>query len=109
MTVFEVEPSLVNDLCSILLRFLAHKFGFTTDIEKAFLHIKLHEDDQDFTHFFWLSTPEDLESEFDVYHFKVVVFGSASSPFILNDTLRLHLSNQNSETADDMIQNLYVD
>ena len=105
----EVGPSLVNDLCSILLHFRVHKFGFTTDIEKAFLHVKLQEDDRDFTRFFWLSTPENPESEFDVYRFKVVLFGSASSPFMLNATLRLHLSNQNSETADDMIQSLYVD
>ena len=105
----EVGPSLVNDLCSILLRFRVHKFGFTTDIEKAFLHVKLQEDDRDFTCFFWLSTPENPESEFDVYRFKVVLFGSASSPFMLNATVRLHLSNQNSETADDMIQSLYVD
>ncbi|XP_065889723.1 uncharacterized protein [Dysidea avara] len=105
----EVGPSLVNDLCSILLRFRVHKFGFTTDIENAFLHVKLQEDDRDFTRFFWLSTPENPESEFDVYRFKVVLFGSASSPFMLNATHRLHLSNQNSETAEDMIQSLYVD
>ena len=105
----EVGPSLVNDLCSILLRFRVHKFGLTTDIEKAFLHVKLHEDDRDFTRFFWLSNPEDPESEFDVYRFKAVLFGSTSSPFMLNATLHLHLSKQNSETANDMIQNLYVD
>jgi len=104
----EVGPSLVHNLCSILLRFWVHKFGLTTDIEKAFLHVKLHEDDRDFTRLFLLSTPKDPESEFDVYHFKAVLFGSASSPFMLNATLHLHLSKQNSETANDMIQNLYV-
>ena len=105
----EVGPPLVNDLCSILIRFRVHKFGFTTDIEKAFLHVQLHKDDQDFTHFLWLSNPEDPESEFEVYRFKVVPFGSASSPFMLNATLHLHLKGQNSEAADDMLQNLYVD
>lgn len=53
--------------------------------------------------------PKDPESDFDVYRFKVVLFGSASSPFMLNSTLRLHLSNHNSEVATDMQQNLYVD
>ena len=32
----EVGPPLVNDLCSILIRFRVHKFGLTTVIEKAF-------------------------------------------------------------------------
>ena len=35
----EVGPPLVNDLCSILIHFCVHKFGLTTDIEKAFLHM----------------------------------------------------------------------
>ena len=41
-----------------------------------------------------------------MYRFKVVLFGSVSSP---NATLHLHLSNHNSEVANDMRQNLYVD
>ena len=37
--------------------------------------------------FLWLSNPEDPESEFDTYHFKVVPFGATSSPFMLNAIL----------------------
>ena len=105
----EIGPSLVNDLCSILLRFRVHKIPLSTDIEKAFLHVKLDADDQDFTRFLWLSNPDDAESAFDTYRFKVVLFGSASSPFMLAATLRLHLSKYNSQIAHDMQQNLYVD
>ena len=88
----EIGPSLVNNLCSMLLRFHVHKFALSTDIEKAFLHVKLDPRDQDFTRFLWLSNPEDSESFLDTYRFKVVLFGSASSPFMLSATLRLHLS-----------------
>ena len=105
----EVGPSLVNDLCSILLRFRVHKIALSTDIEKAFLHVKLDAGDQDFTHFLWLSNPNDAESDFDIYRFKVVLFGSASSPFMLGATLHLHLNKYNSQIAHDMQQNLYVD
>ena len=42
------EP-LLNDLCCIILRFQIHPIGICTDIEKAFLHISLHEDDRDCT------------------------------------------------------------
>ena len=38
-------------------------------------------DDQDFTLFLWLSNPENPESEFEVYCFKVVQFGSAIFTF----------------------------
>ena len=105
----ETGPSLVNDLCSILLRFRVHKIALSTDIEKAFLHVKLDAKDQDFTRYLWLLNPENAESDFDTYRFKVVLFGSASSPFMLSETLRLHLSKYNSQLAHDMKQNLYVD
>ena len=77
----EVGPSLVNDICSILLRFRIHRFGLSTDIEKAFLHVKLDQADRDFTRFLWLSNPEDPNSELDAYRFKVVLFGLSQFSF----------------------------
>ena len=44
-----VGPPFINDLCAILLRFWSHPFALSTDIEKAFLHVKLHQADRDFT------------------------------------------------------------
>ena len=35
------EPPFLNNLCCILLRFRSHAFALSTDIEKAFLHVKL--------------------------------------------------------------------
>ena len=52
------------DVCEILLRFRLHQYGLSTDIEKAFLHVKLDEHDRDFTRFLWLSNPYDPESPF---------------------------------------------
>lgn len=45
-------PDFLNNLCSILLRFHMYTLAMTTDIEKAFLHVYLHEKDRDFTCFF---------------------------------------------------------
>ena len=96
-------------MCSILLRFRTFTYGLSTDIEKAFLHVGLDESDRDLTRFFWLSNPEDPESKFQVYRFKTVLFGSTSSPFMLNATLHHHLANYNTPVAEDMKENIYVD
>ncbi len=105
----QVGPPLLTDMCSILLRFRTHRFAFATDIEKAFLHVGLNEHDRNFTRFLWLSNPKDPESQFVTYRFKVVLFGTASSPFMLNATLHHHLDKYNTPVTADMKENLYVD
>ena len=105
----QVGPPFMNDLCSLLLRFRTHKVGLVTDIEKAFLHVYLAEEDQHYTYFLWLSNPDDPESQFIIYRFRVVLFGSVSSPFMLNATLQLILNKDGSTVANDIRQNLYVD
>ena len=105
----QVGLSFINDLCSLLLRFRVHKIGVVTDIEKAFLHIQLAVEDKNYTHFLWLSKPNDPASKFTVYRFKVVLFGSVSSPFMLNAVLQHLLRADDSTVAKDIRQNLYVD
>ena len=99
----------LQDLCSVIVRFRLHRFAISTDIEKAFLHVHLHEDDRDFTRFLWLSDPSNPESEFIVYRFKVVLFGATCSSFILNSVIHHHLSHYTSPVAQDMLNSLYVD
>ena len=43
--------SFLTDMCSILLRFRLRTFGLSTDLEKAFLHVRLDEADRDYTRF----------------------------------------------------------
>ncbi|XP_065911194.1 uncharacterized protein [Dysidea avara] len=105
----EIGVPCSNDLCSILIRFRVHQFGFSGDIEKAFLNIRLHPDNRDYTRFFWLSNPADPSSQFHIYRFKVVPFGATSSPFILNAVLQHHLKQHNTAVSRDMQISLYVD
>lgn len=100
-------PTLLNDMIGILLRFRTQPIAVTSDITKAFLHVKLHEDDRDFTKFFWL---KDIESDdLEVYRFASVLFGSASSPAILNAVIRVHLEEINDDISRKLKQNIYVD
>ena len=103
-----VSPTLLNDMCGMLLRFRLHNFGFSTDIEKALLHITLNKADRDYTRFLWLSNPKDPESEFNIYCFKTVLLGSVSSPFMLHAALYYHLQKNSSSVATDIVNNLYV-
>ena len=102
-------PPLLNDLTAILVRFRRYRYAVTADIEKAFLHIILDEKDRDATRFFWLSNPEDPESQFVTYRFKAVLFGASCSPFILNATIRKHLESIDTPIAEKMKTDIYVD
>ena len=105
----EIGSAFLNDLQTVLIRFHSQYFGLTADIEKAFLHVQLHHQDRDFTHFLWLCNPNDPEGPLQTYRFKAVLFGAASSPFMLYAALHCHLTHQNSFTSADILQNLYVD
>ena len=66
----EVGPPFMNDLCSIILRFRLHKIAISTDIEKAFLHVKLHPDDRDYTRFLWPSDITNPKGNLQTFRFK---------------------------------------
>ena len=67
-------PTFLMDLCAILLRFRQYEFAYSSDIEKAFLHVYLDQLDRDATRFLWLSDPTDVCSPFITYRFRVVLF-----------------------------------
>ncbi|XP_065895991.1 uncharacterized protein [Dysidea avara] len=104
-----VGPPFLNHLCAILLRFRLYVYGFSADIEKAFLHVQLDKSDRDFTRFLWPTNPNDPNSPFQVYRFKVVLFGASCSPFMLNAALTYHLQQHPSAVSTSVARSLYVD
>ena len=79
------------------------------DIEKAFLNVGV--DKGDCLRFLWLEDPPDM-SKIVVYRFCQVVFGLSASPFLLNATLRHHISRfveVDPEFAKKLIVSFYVD
>ena len=105
----ETGSAFLNDLSAILLRFRSHNYGLTADIGKAFLHVQLDQQDRDFTRFLWLSSPDNPNGPLQIYRFKVVLFSSASSPFMLYAALHCHLTQSNTAISTNILQNLYVD
>ena len=82
------------------------------DIEKAFLNIEVDKGDRDFLRFLWLEDVHDPSSKISVYRFCRVVFGLTASPFLLNATLRHHISqfkDEDPEFVRKMIEGFYVD
>ena len=106
-----VGPSLNPLLFDILLRFRENRVVLVGDIEKAFLNVGVDKKDRDCLRFLWLANPPDL-SKIVVYRFCRVVFGLNASPFLLNATLRHHISKfmaVDPEFVKKLIDSFYVD
>ena len=101
-----VGPALVPLLLQIILRLRITRFIVAGDISKAFLRVGLNTMDRDYTRFFWRRDYQDPLSPIVAYRFKVVLFGSASSPFLLQATVQHHLTKMG---LSELGRNLYVD
>ena len=69
----ESTPPIFNELASILMRFRLRQYVVTIDIEKAYLHIGLIENDRNVTGFLWLTDPCDPDSRLCTYGFEAVL------------------------------------
>uniref|UniRef100_A0A7I4Y532 Integrase catalytic domain-containing protein n=1 Tax=Haemonchus contortus TaxID=6289 RepID=A0A7I4Y532_HAECO len=106
-------PLLLPDLVSILLRFRTHNIAMISDVEKAFLQVRLQEIDRDATRCLWVrnvSLPPDPDN-IVTYRFTRVTFGLNTSPFLLGATIAFHLDHMSSNmnSAREIKENLYVD
>ena len=107
-----VGPSLNPLLFDILLRFREKRVALIGDIEKAFLNIDVDKRDRDCLRFLWCEDVHKPDSKIVVYRFCRVVFGLNASPFLLNATLRHHISKYKDvdpEFVRKMIESVYVD
>ena len=84
-------PCLLPHLFDTLIRFRLGKIALISDIKQAFLQIQINTEHRDFLRFLWY---DDIRTDFptSVLRFTRLVFGLTSSPFILNATIKFHLS-----------------
>ena len=104
--VLETGPTLSQKLIDSLLMFHVGRYGLIADISKAFLRVGLQEVDRDFVRFLWSSDPS---AEPKAFRFKSVLFGSTSSPFLLQATLYKHFRDSKSPVKDVLAKSFYVD
>ena len=104
-------PNLLSKIFDILLRFRLNKITIVADIKQAFLNIDIHKEDQNYLRFLWYDT-ERPDSTIVIFRFLRVVFGLTCSPFLLNGTIRHHLSQylcSHKEFVSKFLDDLYVD
>ncbi|VDP53444.1 unnamed protein product [Heligmosomoides polygyrus] len=97
----------------VLLRFRLPTYVITSDVEKAFLQVRLPEADRDATRFLWvkdLNAPVD-DDNIAIFRFTRVTFGLNVSPYLLGATIQYHLrfAVQDRALASEIQENLYVD
>ena len=86
-------PYLTAKLHEILIQFRQRTYAVTADISKAFHRTIVNEEDRKFLKFLWINLNS---QELLTFQFKVVLFGATCSPYLLQETLHTHLS-QNAE------------
>ena len=106
-------PYLLSKIFDILLRFRFNFILILADSKQAFLNVEISKEHRDFLRFLWY---ENVNSESDakltVYRFLRVDFGVRSSPFLLNGTIRHHLSkclSCDQQFVKKLLEDLYVD
>ena len=85
------RPCFLPHLFDILIRFRLRKIVSISDIKAAFLQLQIDSQHRDLLRFLWYN---DIRTDFlpSFLRFTRLVFGLTSSPFILNATVKFHLS-----------------
>jgi hypothetical protein len=102
-------PPLQNQLWNILVRARFYPILSTSDIEKAFLQIRIREQERDSLRFFWRSPGSE---ETTVYRFTRALFGMTCSPFLLGGVINEHLKRWETKYPNlvkEIRDGLYVD
>ena len=107
-----VGPKFNQKILDILVRFRFYNVALTADMEKAFLMILISEQDRDALRFLWVHNIDEEQLRVRPLRFTRFVFGVASSPFLLNTTIRHHLnkfSNSHCDLVELLEESTYVD
>eukprot|EP00794_Sanderia_malayensis_P016265 gene16265-biopygen13818 len=106
----ETGPPLQNLIWSIFVRNRFKPVALAGDLQKAFLQVRIREQDRDALRFHWIKNKD--PSQVEVYRFTRALFGLVQSPFLLGGTIEEHLKSCESEYPEEVKEiwkSLYVD
>ena len=86
----EVGPALQPRLVDIMIRNRMKRHCIVGDVKKAFIQIRVKEEDRDAQRILWYDNLE--ERNIIEYRLTRVIFGAGPSPYILGATLQKHVS-----------------
>jgi hypothetical protein len=107
-----VGPKFNQKFFDILIKFRTYQVALIADIEKAFLMISVCQKDRDALRFLWLKDVNSEVPEIQTFRFTKVIFGVASSPFLLYATIRYHFKSQQESypnVVEHLLHSIYVD
>ena len=108
----ETGQNSLPQLFDVLTSFRSNLIAFTSDVEKAFLHVSVKADDRDTLRFFWYETDSNGELRLLQLRFNRLVFGLTPSPAILGGVVQHHLEKYEQsepEVIDQLRRQIYVD
>ena len=108
----ETGPCLLPKLFDILVRFRSFPYGITSDIQSAFLNIRVDKRDRNYLRFLWLDDINKLQPEIVVKRFTSVLFGMSCSPSLLGSTVLKHMQkfeDINKSLVEKFLRDLYMD
>ncbi|KAH7700132.1 Pao retrotransposon peptidase family protein, partial [Aphelenchoides avenae] len=104
-------PVLLPVVPATLLRSRFPVIIIVCDIGKAFLQMSVLDSHRDCLRFYWFKDPfaEPDEANTIEYRFNRVPFGLKSSPYLLAGVIKMHLEQEGTPLALEMLKNCYVD
>lgn len=102
-------PNLQEDIMSIIVRFRAHEYVITADIQMMFRQIKVQKQDRDLQRILWR---KDLTRTVDVYTLNTVTYGTSCAPYLAMrccKQLAIEGSSEYPRAAAAVIKEFYMD
>ncbi|GFR13897.1 reverse transcriptase domain-containing protein [Trichonephila clavata] len=106
--------NLIPNIFHLIIYFRLNTIAITADIERAFLQISLRDEDRNAVRFLFpeLESNQTDTYKFQVYRFKLVMFGVNVSPFLLSATIKYHIEKYREQypaTTEMLDTCIYVD
>ncbi|XP_022829237.1 uncharacterized protein LOC111358355 [Spodoptera litura] len=102
-----IGPTVQDDLLSILIRFRQYKFVVTSDIEKMYRQIYVHNSQRCLQQIFWRSDPSQPIKQ---YKLNTVTYGMSSAPYLATRCLvQLGQECTDKDVRESILHDFYVD